>query len=512
MHDGLRQTSLALLSGVLLALSFPRFGDAAFAWIALVPLLLALTGWQGRPGPLPGVPARRAFLLGLTAGLVYFAGTIYWTSTVLSSFGGVSAPVATAAMLLLALYMAIYPALTALLIARFVTRGGLAMLWLAPAAWVSTEFARGLFFGGFPWVPLGNSQVEMLPIAQLASVTGVYGLSALVVLVNAGLVVVLLADGWSRRVAGGITVGVVVLVAAWGTWRLADDELTREGRALEVGLIQGNISQEDKRQPSEARRIFTTHVAMTRDVVRRGAQYVLWPESSTPFMLQEDPSGEASVRALAREVGVPLLIGSEQLVRDPAPRLYNAAFQLAPDGVTAAIYRKIHLVPFGEYVPFRRWLFFVSPLVDSPVEFSPGTSVVLLPVGEDLVSVAICYEVIYPALIRQAVRDGSQLLTTITNDGWYGDSSAPYQHFAMASMRAIEQGRYLARSANTGISGIVDPYGRVVKASSTFEQVGLVGEVRLLRGRTLYSYIGDVVAYLALALSVLGLIATNRRM
>ena len=119
---------------------------------------------------------------------------------------------------------------------------------------------------------------------------------------------------------------------------------------------------------------------------------------------------------------------------------------------------------------------------------------------------------IYPALIRQAVRDGSQLLTTITNDGWYGDSSAPYQHFAMASMRAIEQGRYLARSANTGISGIVDPYGRVVKASSTFEQVGLVGEVRLLRGRTLYSYIGDVVAYLALALSVLGLIATNRRM
>ena len=476
-----------------------------------MPLLLALTGWQGRPGRLPGVSVRRAFGLGLTTGLVYFVGTIYWTSTVLSAFGGVPAPVALLAMLLLALYLSLYPALAAVVIGRVVARAGVAGLWLAPAAWVATEFARGYLFGGFPWVPLGNSQVEILPVAQLASLAGVYGLSALVAFFNAGTVVALLSSGRARLAAGGLAGGAVLLVAVWGAWRVADSALTREGEPLQVGLIQGNIAQEDKWQPNEARRIFTTHVAMTHEAVRRGAEYVIWPESSTPFMLEEDVAGEAAVRALAREVGVPMLIGSEELERDPTPRLYNAAFQLAPDGATVAVYRKNHLVPFGEYVPFRRWLFFVSPLVDSLAEFAPGTSVALLPVGDRLVSTAICYEVVYPSLVRQAVEGGSALLTSITNDGWYGDSSAPYQHFAMASMRAIEQGRYLARAANTGISGIVDPYGRVVQASRTFEEAALVGEVRLLTGRTLYSKTGDVVAYLALGLTALGLVATGRR-
>ena len=178
---------------------------------------------------------------------------------------------------------------------------------------------------------------------------------------------------------------------------------------------------------------------------------------------------------------------------------------------TAAVYRKIHLVPFGEYIPGKRLLYFVSPLVESLAEFAPGTSMVMLPVGGVPTSTAICYEVVYPSLIREAVAQGSQLLTTITNDGWYGKSSAPYQHFAMASMRAIEQGRYLARAANTGISGVVDPYGRVVSQSAIFEQVGLVEEVRLLTGRTIYGAIGDAIAYVSIALIGIALITTGRR-
>lgn len=420
-------------------------------------------------------------------------------------------PVALLLMLLLALYLALYPALMAVLTAEFVARAGLVGLWLAPAVWVGTEFARSYLFGGFPWVPLGNSQVELLPVAQLASVVGVYGLSGLVVLINTGIAVAFLASGRVRLTAGGLVVGVLVLTVTWGTWRIAEGTLTSEGMPLRVGLIQGNIAQEDKWQPSEARRIFTTYVAMTREAVRNGAEYVLWPESATPFMFEEDPIGEAAVRTLVRELGVPMLIGSEEFESEPTPRLYNAAFQLSPDGTTTAVYRKNHLVPFGEYVPFRRWLFFVSPLVDGRSEFASGQSVELLPVRDSLVSTAICYEVVYPSLIRQAVRNGSELLTTITNDGWYGDSSAPYQHFAMASMRAIEQGRYLVRAANTGISGIVDPYGRVVQASSTFEEATLVGEVRLLKERTLYSRLGDVVAYLGLLLTTLTLVTTGRR-
>ena len=202
------------------------------------------------------------------------------------------------------------------------------------------------------------------------------------------------------------------------------------------------------------------------------------------------------LRELAREVQradpASAAIRSSGAQPVASSELYNAAFQLDPDGKTAAVYRKIHLVPFGEFFPLQRWMAFVAPLVQRFVPFSPGDRPVMLPVGSHRASTAICYEVVFPSLAREAVAAGSELLTTITNDGWYGQSSAPYQHFEMASMRAIEQGRYLARAANTGISGVVDPYGRVVARSAIFEQVGLVEEARFLTSRTVYSLIGDV--------------------
>jgi apolipoprotein N-acyltransferase len=504
------------LSGALLALSFPRFGHPAFAWIALVPLLIAVSGWRGRAGRVPGQPPQRAFLLGLSAGFVYFMGTIYWTGTVVQTFGGLALPVAVLAAMLLAGYMALFPALATLIISRLINRMGAAALLFAPAAWVATEFSRGYLFGGFPWVPLGNSQVTVLPVAQLASVLGVYGLSALVAFVSAAIAYALLVSGRQRATAVASIVAVLGGIAGWGTWRIADSSLTRQGTPVRVGLVQGNIPQDQKWKSGEARRIFTTYIAMTRDVVKRGAEVVMWPESSTPFMFEEDGEGGPALRGLAREIGVPLLFGSDQVDRSQRPlRMYNSAFLVTPQGETAAVYRKIHLVPFGEYIPFRGVASFVSPLVESLGEFAPGDSMVMLPLmsksGTHLISTAICYEVVYPGLVRQAVEGGSELLTTITNDAWYGQSSAPYQHFAMASMRAIEQGRYLARAANTGISGVVDPYGRVVRQSAIFEQVGLVEEVRLLTGRTVYGVIGDAVAYVSIALIGVALITTGRR-
>ena len=341
-----------------------------------------------------------------------------------------------------------------------------------------------------------------------------YGVSALVAFVNAAIAFAVLVPGRPRAKALATAAIVLAAAAGWGTSRIADGALTREGAPLRVGLVQGNIAQEDKWRPSEAYRIFTTYVAMTRDVVRRGAEYVIWPESSTPFTFERDPVGEKAMRDLAMEVGVPILFGSDQVVTGERESHYNAAFQLAPDGRTAAVYRKIHLVPFGEYVPLSDWLEVVPPLVQTLAgfaPFTPGDAMVMLPLGRYVTSTAICYEVVYPSLVREAVNAGSQLLTTITNDAWYGHSSAPFQHFAMASMRAIEHGRYLARAANTGISGVVDPYGRVVVESRLFEQVGLVAEVRLLSGRTLYTAIGDVIAYVAIALLAAALLTVGRR-
>jgi apolipoprotein N-acyltransferase len=454
--------------------------------------------------------------MGLVAGVVYFVGTVYWTSTVVATYGNLPAPVAIVAMLLLALYLSVFPAVMALVTSRLITRGGVAALFFAPAAWVATEFFRGYLFGGFPWVPLGNSQVTVLPVAQLASLFGVYGLSALVAFVNASIAYALLTQGRARTKALATAAVVLVTVGVWGAWRVGEGSLVRQGTPIRVGLAQGNIEQDDKWRPGEARRIFSTYIGLTREMARRGAEYVIWPESATPFTFESDPVGEQAMRDLAREVRVPILFGSDQMVvtTSSEPAHYNAAFQLGADGETDAVYRKIHLVPFGEFVPMSEWLTFFPPLVQTLAGFAPfkpGEAMVMLPVGDHLTSTAICYEVVYPSLVRDAVLGGSELLTTITNDAWYGHSSAPFQHFAMASMRAIEHGRYLARAANTGISGVIDPYGRVVSQSALFEQVGLVEEVRFLSARTLYTSIGDVIAYIAIALTAAALITVGRK-
>ena len=217
-------------------------------------------------------------------------------------------------------------------------------------------------------------------------------------------------------------------------------------------------------------------------------------------------------RARVRESGVPLLFGTDEVERGEPDKYFNSAFVLDPSGAVAAVYRKMQLVPFGEYVPLKHLLFFVAPLVDAVAEFAPGQQVTMLPIAGHMASTAICYEVVYPHLIRRGVLAGAELLTTITNDAWYGDSSAPYQHFELASMRAIEQGRYLARAANTGISGVIDPYGRPVVATRVFEEAVVTAEVRFLQSRTLYATIGDAVAIASLAatLAVAAWLAATR--
>ncbi len=293
----------------------------------------------------------------------------------------------------------------------------------------------------------------------------------------------------------------IAAVAVWGDRRIRDGALTRLGTPMRMALVQGNIPQDQKWDRARANAILEGYLAMTRDAARQGARFVMWPESSTPFYFEEDRVGADRVRAVVRATGIELLFGSDQVEHGKPPAYYNSAFVLRADGSTAGIYRKMYLVPFGEYVPLKRLLFFVAPLVEAVADFSPGQVLVTLPVNGVKISTAICYEIVYPGLVRQAVRAGSELLTTITNDAWYGRSSAPYQHFEQASMRAIEQGRYLARSANTGISGIVDPYGRVVMESALFEPAVLVGEVRFLSGLTVYGRIGDLFAYLCAAVT-----------
>jgi apolipoprotein N-acyltransferase len=366
-------------------------------------------------------------------------------------------------------------------------------------------------FTGFPWALIGYSQVPFPAVAQAASIAGVLGVSALVVLVNAAVAYATVAARGAGRRPVLATAAVVLATVAFGAWRLQDGSLLRAGDPLRVAALQGNVRQDEKWNPLRSDAILETYLGQTRNAVAAGAGLVLWPESATPFALDRDPRGEA-VRAVARETGAHLLVGTTEVVRDGGTRYYNAAYLIEPEeGSTSGVYRKQHLVPFGEYVPLRQALFFVSPLVESVADFSAGTEPRTLPVGGSAVGTAICYEIIYPGLVRGFVTRGSRLLVTITNDAWYGPTAAPYQHFQQASMRAIELGRYLVRAANTGISGFVDPYGRVMASTPLYERHMLAADVRLLDARTLYSRTGDIVAYACAALAALAVWGGVRR-
>jgi apolipoprotein N-acyltransferase len=475
------------------------------AWVALVPLLVAL-GTQ---------PFSRAALLGLTTGFVYFAGTVYWITRVMVVYGGLSLPVAILVNLALIAYLALFPAIFAMVTARLVAAGGTPMLMSAPLVWVATELGRTRLFTGFPWVLLGYSQVETLPIAQVASLFGVYGVSALVASVSAALAILMLARVGRERTARTplvVVVATVAVVVVWGSLRIHSGRLVSGGEPVRVGLIQGNVSQDERWGDQRASQIFRDYLTMSQRAADKGATFILWPESAMPFRFAENLASAEVVRGLARGNHATLLFGSDQVDRTGADnRWYNSAYVVGPDGNTRAVYQKIHLVPFGEYVPLKNLFFFASRLVEAVSDFSPGTSATLLPVGDRYASTAICYEVVYPDLVRQFVAGGSQLLTTITNDAWFGETSAPYQHFAQASMRAIENGRYLVRAANTGISGIVDPYGRVLARGGLFAPDVIVGDVRFITETTLYTRTGDLFAYLCTLATLLLLVAAWRR-
>jgi apolipoprotein N-acyltransferase len=273
--------------------------------------------------------------------------------------------------------------------------------------------------------------------------------------------------------------------------------------------VQGSVPQTEKWNEAFRDSIFSRYLTMTRQAAAQGARLIVWPEASLPYFYEREPHVANAIGLVARETNSTLLIGGDQMEESAqGPRYFNSSFLIQPDGRVAGTYKKVHLVPFGEYVPFEKYLYFVTPIVKS--DFAAGESVNTMPVGTHPLSTMICYEAIFPDLALDAVRAGSQLLTTITNDAWYELSSAPHQHFEMARVRAIEQGRYLVRAANTGISGIVDPYGRVLQRSNLFEPAVFAADIRFLSEPTLYARIGNLFAYACVLLTVLPALARRQ--
>ena len=492
-----RAEALAVLSGLLLALSFPKFGHGAVAWVALAPLLIALAGARSRA---------HGLRLGYVTGAVSALGLVYWTALVVTQFGGLPMPLAAGVMVLLCLALALFPALFGWWMAAWVLALGARAVLLAPLAWVATEILRAHTLFNFAWCLLGYSQHENLPVLQLARYAAVYGVSFLVAGVSAVLAYMTVEPRPSRRRRAGLA-AVAVLAAVWahGYWLLRTP--VPAGERLRVGLVQASIAQDDKWEPGQAWRNVQRHLDLTRRASDQGARLVVWPESAVPFFFDREPAVADVLRRAARENGVHLIFGNDD--RDAGDderrfRIWVGAKMLDPAGQVVLRYHKIRLVPFGEYVPVQSVLSAVGvgKLVQRVGEFTPGEELATGTAAGHRLAVFICYEAIFPDLVRGFAQGGADLLVNITNDGWYGRTSAPYQHMAMAVFRAVENGKYLVRAANTGITAIVDPRGRVRAKTALFEETVLVGDAGIVPGRTPYTRHGDVLAWACLGATV----------
>ncbi|MDG4474574.1 apolipoprotein N-acyltransferase [Thiovibrio frasassiensis] len=494
---------LALLSSALLFLASPGpFALPQLAWLALAPLFWALDSQT----------PRRAALLGLICGLAYYLPLLYWIVIVLATYGQVPLPIAVLALIFLALYMSCYLAAFAFFCAK--TEARVPLLFFAPACWVALDLIRARLFTGFPWMDLAYTQYNLTPVIQVADLAGHYGLTFLLVLAN--VLLATLAKSFLRRKMSChpafIAVAAVLLVMASGYsfWRMQSlPTILAQAEQMEVAAIQGNIPQDQKWQPDFQRETIDTYLRLSQEVFStRKPQLIVWPETALPFYPYEHPLFLRLHSELTRPYQTYLLTGAphREKVSAAGPLTYaNSAFLLSPDGRVAGRYDKQHLVPFGEYIPFRRILSFASPLVETLGAFSPGISNTPLSCQNSRIGVLICFEGIFPEISRQQAAAGANLLVTITNDAWFGRSSAPWQHLAMGVFRAVETRKTLVRAANTGISAFIDPMGRIEGASPLFSEYARSQPVALLSGQTSYVRWGYLFPWACLFLAIIGL-------
>ena len=496
--QNVRLYALAILSGIALVCSFPKYGAGWVAWFALIPLLLALRTIT--------VPLKAA-TMGLITGLVFYIGILYWIPQVVITYGNIPPGLGILALILLSIYLSLYLACFAAALVYLRQRGFVEFV-TAPLLWVCLEFLKTILFTGFPWENLAYSQYKYLTIIQFSDITGIYGVSFLIVLINTILTDILVERERKKRVFLEMIFGCIILflLLGYGTFSLnrVSSELNR-GEAMEVSLIQGNIDQSVKWNPSYQQESVNIYRILSLRNAPVGEGLIVWPETAMPFFFRNNPHLSPQVRSVAKLASDWLLFGSPSYKKDGEQIWYmNSAFLLSPHGSIVGKYDKVHLVPYGEYVPLRTFFPFLGKLVEGVSDFKKGEHVTPLPLGKHAVGVLICYEGVFTWISRDYRRKGADLLVNITNDAWFGMTSAPYQHLSMTVFRAVENRAFLLRSANTGISAIISPTGQIIKQTALFERTALKGSIKFLDRKTIYTLYGDMFAYVCLIL--LGLI------
>jgi len=531
----------APLTAVLFWLAFPGGGGLwPLLFVVLVPFLVVIAG---------EVTLRQAGIFGLFTGLFHFSALLYWIVTVLGYYGGLPLYLSVPAFVLLALYMSVYLGIFAMVSRLLIVRLPLLLaLWLVPAAWVALDWCRSFLFSGFPWMDPGYGLAKVPWLLQSADLWGHYGLSYVLVLVNT-LVALLAMAGAQTRERFALIVPVILLcggVALYSMvrWQQIEHQV-RMGAAMRVGVVQGNIAQDQKWSPGLQEKTMADYIGQSQGLIERNRpDLLIWPETALPFY----PPGHPllySVRDLAGQGDVALLTGApwvEQRRQDAQKRTervqgegdslgwsgvergrddgkgakdererqelhyFNSALLFDTQGRIVDGYSKSHLVPFGEYVPLKKMLPFLAPVVEAVGDFSPGVISHTLDCRNARIGVLICFESIFPEIARKWVGVNANLLVNLTNDAWYGRSSAPYHSLAMTVMRAVETRRFVVRAANTGFSGVIDPLGRVRMVSPLFEPWAEVAEVVLMEEKSAFVRWGYLFSPLCLGGVIISLV------
>ena len=510
----------ACTSGVLQVLIFPKPALYLLSWVALAPLIYAILKCREQDvtmvladGGLFLAPATawQGFLLGYVSGLIWYLGSCYWVFYVMHVYGGIGVVTSVLLLLMYALYLALYHGLFGFLLALIAARRNgfsLRALVFTPFVWVAVELAR-TYITGFPWDLLGTTQIDNIPLSRIATVTGVYGLSFEIVLVNTAIAAAFLVPYERRKVL--LTAALVAAIV------LHAGKLIKPA-ALPAGhgatLVQADVPILDSggwnldyfEQTLNALQVLSER---PRHELKGSPGLIIWPESPAPFFAT-DLHVRSTLANIARGAYSYIIAGSLGIEHagepNRQPDIYNSASVVAPTGAWTARYDKIHLVPFGEYVPFETLFSFASGLTRQVGTFARGHQRMPLELGDTRVGTFICYEAIFPNEVRQFARNGAEVFVNISNDGWYGEGGAPWQHLNMARMRAVENNRWLLRDTNTGVTAVIDPLGRVVAEAPRNQRTQLQAAYGLEETTTFYTRHGDWFPLVCAIITLLGLL------
>ncbi|MEK6647224.1 MAG: apolipoprotein N-acyltransferase [Candidatus Firestonebacteria bacterium] len=498
---------LAILSGFLLILSFPNFLSPNFspisgviAWVSLIPLLFAIKDSK----------LKESYVLGFISGMVCFLGGLYWITNI-KELGSLS----FLCLGFLSLYLASYIGIFAVCVNFSKT------LFIAPFIWVSLEFIRSHFLTGFPWFELGYSQYLNLPILQTASISSVYGISFIICFVNVCEVSLLnflffkhKSDSRYNTILFSIGSILIIFLCLYGysNYNLTQREFLKssEQKRVNITLLQGNIDQSVKWEVSNLKDSFDIYkdLAKISSIHSTSGNLVVWPETALPIYLKYEPEYLSKVINLTNNTKNYMLIGAldakienqesniknQKLNDEKRNEYFNTAFLFAPDKGIIDKYYKIHLVPFGEYVPLVKFVTFLEKYTSGFSNYSSGKEITTLNF-EPRFSVLICYEIIFSELVRKFVNSGAKFIVNITNDAWYGKSAMPYQHVSIVPFRAVENRVWIARSANTGISCFVNPLGEFSKKTDIFVKGSITENINIFDCPTFYKRYGDIFAF-----------------